>query len=71
VKVTYKSTPTASQEAQELELKDEMRKRSARELCSSPPPAPETVMPTPFGKKNNYFQLLKVDEEDDEKNNKR
>jgi len=57
VKVTYKSTPTASQEAQQ---------QRARELCSSPPPAPETV-PTPFGKKTNYFQFLKVDEEDDEK----
>lgn len=65
VKVTYKSTPTASQEAQEQ--KDERRRQErARELCSSPPPAPETV-PTPFGKKTNYFRLLKVDEEDDER----
>lgn len=64
VKVTYKSTPTASQEAQEQ--KDKGRQERARELCSSPPPAPETV-PTPFGKKPNYFRLLKVDEEDDEK----
>ena len=64
VKVTYKSTPSASQEAQEQ--KDKGRQERARELCSSPPPAPETV-PTPFRKKNNYFRLLKVDEEDDEK----
>ena len=59
VKVTYKSTPTASQEAQEQ--KDERRRQErARELCSSPPPAP-------IGKKTNYFQLVKVDEKDDEK----
>src|SRR5210317_1109788 len=65
VKVTYKSTPSASQEAQEQ--KDERRRQErARELCSSPPPATETV-PAPFGKKTNYFRLLKVDEEDDEK----
>jgi hypothetical protein len=60
VKVTYKSTPTASQEAQ----------KRARELCSSPPPAAPhkgDVNPTPIGKKSNYFQLLKVNEEDDEK----
>ena len=49
VKVRFGTTPTASQEAKER----------ARELCSSPPPAP-------IGKKTNYFQLLKVDEETDE-----
>ena len=51
VKITFKSTPTASQEAQR------QFQHHARELCSSPPPAP-------IGKKTkNYFQLLKVDEE--------
>lgn len=49
VKVRFGTTPTASQEAKER----------ARELCSSPPPAP-------IGKKTNYFQLLKVSEETDE-----
>jgi hypothetical protein len=50
VKVGFITTSTASEDAKER----------ARELCSSPPPAP-------IGKKsNNYFQLLKVDEETDE-----
>ena len=51
VKVRFGTTPTASEDAKER----------ARELCSSPPPAP-----APIGKKTNYFQLLKVDEETDE-----
>ena len=61
VNLRYKSTPTASQEVQQME--EERRQERARELCSSPPPAP-------IGQKTNYFQMLlvdEVDEEDDEK----
>jgi len=49
VKVSFKPTPTASQEA------EENFQQRGRELCSSPPPPPS--------KTKNYFQLLKVDEE--------
>ena len=53
VKVRFGTTPTASEDAERL------FHQRARELCSSPPPAP-------IGKKTNYFQLLKVSEETDE-----
>ena len=50
VKVSFRRTRTASEDAKECAVE------CARELCSSPPP--------PIGKKSkNYFQLLKVDEE--------
>jgi len=53
VKIRFGTTPTASEDAERL------FHQRARELCSSPPPAP-------IGKKTNYFQLLNVDEETDE-----
>lgn len=53
VKVSFRRTRTASEDAKECAVE------RALELCSSPPPPPP-----PIGKKSkNYFQLLKVDEE--------
>ena len=54
--------------AQQHQAQQHQAQQRARELCSSPPPAPfkgEVIPfnPTPIGKKTNYFQLLKVDEE--------
>ena len=60
----YKSQGQQQQQQHQQQQQQQQRfQQRARELCSSPPqPAPA---PAPIGKKTNYFQLLKVDEETD------